>query len=116
MSAPPDAHAFAVALGAPVADFDGRKITPMLCERSEGGPRVLDRDGLLSELKLDGVRIVADKRGDAVSLTYRRSRDATASYPEIVDAIRSLPFDRLVLDGEIVAFDAEGRPDFERLG
>lgn len=105
-----------MALGAPVGDIDGRKLTPMLCERSEGGPRVLGRQGWTYELKLDGVRIVADKRGDAVALTYRRSRDATASYPEIADAIRALPFERVVLDGEIVAFDAEGRPDFERLG
>src|SRR5690606_14958551 len=37
------------------------------------------------------------------------------NYPEIARAVRALPPERLVLDGEIVAFDAEGRPSFQRL-
>jgi len=88
----------------------------MLCERDVSNARILDDREFLFELKLDGVRIIADKKKDRVSLSYRKKRDATASYPEIVDAVRALPHERLVLDGEIVAFDDEGRPDFERLG
>lgn len=103
-------------LGAPTSSLDGTKIVPMLCEREEAGERVLSREGWLFELKLDGVRVIADKRGDAVSLTYRKLRDATRSYPEIADAVRALSDARLVLDGEIVAFDEHGRPDFQRLG
>jgi bifunctional non-homologous end joining protein LigD len=110
------AESLAIELGAPRGEVEGRRLTPMLCEREEGGARVLDRAGWLYELKLDGVRIVADKRGDDVFLTYRKSRDATASYPEVVDALRGLGEGRVVLDGEIVAFDDEGRPDFEKLG
>jgi len=111
-----DAERLAIELGAPVGDVDGRRLVPMLCGRDETGERILASEGFLFELKLDGVRIVADKRGDAVSLSYRRVRDATDSYGEIADAVRALAEERVVLDGEIVAFDDEGRPDFQRLG
>lgn len=92
------------------------RIVPALCERDTTDGRILRDPAFIFELKLDGVRIVADKRGERVSLTYRKIRDATASYPEIVDAVRALGEERVVLDGEICAFDQHGRPDFERLG
>jgi bifunctional non-homologous end joining protein LigD len=101
--------------GAPVADVDGRTLSPMLCSQDESAARILAQPGWLYELKLDGVRIVADKRGDAVTLSYRKKRDATKSYPEIAAALAALPEPRVVLDGEIVAFDDEGMPDFQRL-
>ncbi|MBX3209623.1 MAG: hypothetical protein KF764_31610 [Labilithrix sp.] len=103
-------------LGARPSELDGRRVVPMLCERAEADATVLARPGWLFELKLDGVRIIADKRGDDVALSYRKLRDATDSYAEIAGAVRSLADERLVLDGEIVAFDEEGRPDFQRLG
>lgn len=88
----------------------------MLCERDASDARILSDAGFLFELKLDGARVIADKDGDRVTLSYRRARDATASYPEIADAVRALAEPRVVLDGEIVAFDEQGRPDFQRLG
>lgn len=103
-------------LGARPGGLDGTKLVPMLCEREEAGSKVLGREGWLFELKLDGVRIIADKKGDRVALSYRKRRDATESYAEIADAVRTLADTRLVLDGEIVAFDEQGRPDFQRLG
>lgn len=110
------AEKLAVELGAPIADVDGRRISPMLCERDDTAERILGREGWTYELKLDGVRIIADKRGDDVRLSYRKLRDATESYVEVCDALRALSVQRVVLDGEVVAFDAEGRPDFQRLG
>jgi bifunctional non-homologous end joining protein LigD len=103
-------------LGAKSSQVDGTKIVPMLCEREEAGSKVLGRQGWLFELKLDGVRIIADKTEKRVALSYRKLRDATESYAEIREAMRSLAETRLVLDGEIVAFDEQGRPDFQRLG
>lgn len=99
------------ALGAKPGRVDAERTEPMLCS-DEGA--TLKQRGYLYELKLDGVRIVADKRQDRAVLRYRRS-GATQSYPEIARAIRSLAPTELVLDGEIVAFDAEGRPSFQRL-
>lgn len=109
----PSLAARAASLGAPAGDVDAPKVEPMLCalvDRPE-----LEAEGWLYELKLDGVRIVADKRGPDVRLFYRSGRGATASYPEIAHALGKLPLSRVVLDGEIVAFDPAGRPSFARL-
>jgi bifunctional non-homologous end joining protein LigD len=99
-------------LGAKPGELDARGLVPMVC--STGGGK-LEGENLLYELKLDGVRIVAEKRGDEVALYYRKGRSGTASYPDVARAIRALPYERVVLDGEIVAFDGAGKPDFQRL-
>lgn len=64
------------------------------------------------EVKWDGVRTLAYVRREAVHLQSRSLRDVTASYPEL-RVLGSGP--DMVLDGEVVAFDAAGRPSFERL-
>lgn len=87
-------------------------LQPMLCALE--GANLKDPERLY-ELKLDGVRIVADKRGPQVALRYRNGRAATASYAEIARAVSLLPLENAVIDGEIVTFDAEGKPSFERL-
>jgi bifunctional non-homologous end joining protein LigD len=88
------------------------RLQPMLCALE--GAKLSDEERLY-ELKLDGVRIVADKRGPSVALRYRNGRAATASYSEIARAVSLLPTEDAVLDGEIVTFDAEGKPSFEKL-
>lgn len=107
-----DLVARAAEWGAPVGDVRTQELTPMLCALEGAG---LDESERLYELKLDGVRIIADKRGDAVSLRYRTRRAATVSYPEVARAVRALSPERVVLDGEIVAFDEQGKPSFQRL-
>lgn len=109
-----NARELAKHLGAPAAHVDGTRLYPMLCER-EAKESSLAQKGWLYELKLDGVRVVADKRGTTVRLGYRKLRDATEAYPEIAAALARMTEERLVLDGEIVAFDDQGRPDFQRL-
>jgi bifunctional non-homologous end joining protein LigD len=69
----------------------------------------------LFEVKYDGVRVLAERRGDHVALFGRNGTPVTDRYPEIVGALRALPYESFVIDGEIVALDAEGRPDFHRL-
>lgn len=86
---------------------------PMLCALDGAN---LDDPERLYELKLDGVRIVARRSGRQVTLSYRHGRLCTHSYPEIARALATLPGDDFVLDGEIVAFDENGRPRFQRLG
>jgi bifunctional non-homologous end joining protein LigD len=87
-------------------------LTPMLCALE--GAKIVDPERLY-ELKIDGVRIVAEKRGPQVALRYRNGRAATASYGEIARAVSLLPIEDALLDGEIVTFDGEGKPSFERL-
>jgi bifunctional non-homologous end joining protein LigD len=69
----------------------------------------------LYEVKLDGIRAVAVKDGPQVRLFSRRPRDVTDEYPEIVSALARLSARQLVVDGEIVAFDARGRTSFQLL-
>jgi bifunctional non-homologous end joining protein LigD len=69
----------------------------------------------LFEIKYDGVRVLAARRGDRVELFGRSGQDTTSRYPEVVRALRALPVDSFVIDGEIVALDDAGRPSFQRL-
>jgi bifunctional non-homologous end joining protein LigD len=71
--------------------------------------------GWAFEMKWDGVRAVvyvADGRARALS---RNERDISVSYPELQDVAASLSGLSLILDGELVAADARGRPDFGTL-
>jgi len=68
----------------------------------------------LYELKLDGYRAVAFKRNGGVHLRSRNDKNFNGSYPAVVAALARLP-DDTVIDGEIVAFDEEGRPSFNAL-
>jgi bifunctional non-homologous end joining protein LigD len=103
----------AVALGGIRRALDARRLEPM---RPVSGAPSLTRAGWLYELKLDGFRLLADVRGRDVSLRYRSGHDCTLAFPELVEALRRTRVSRIVLDGEVVAFDEHGRPDFDRLG
>lgn len=67
------------------------------------------------EVKWDGYRTLAVKDGQKVRLISRNLKDATAKYPSVVAAIHTIKFDRVVLDGELVALDRDGRPSFQAL-
>lgn len=105
-------EALAAGLGAAPGAVATRTLVPMLCA-AEGAE--LHDARRVYELKLDGVRIVADVRGDDVALRHRSGRAVGHAYPEIVRALRALPVGHAVLDGEIVTYDEEGRPSFQRL-
>jgi ATP-dependent DNA ligase I len=62
------------------------------------------------EWKMDGARIQAHKSGDVVRLYTRNLNDVSAAVPEIVETVRALPAADAILDGEAIAFDANGRP------
>ena len=62
------------------------------------------------EWKLDGMRVQVHRDGDDVRLFSRALNDITASLPELVALVRTLPARRLVLDGEVIALAAGGRP------
>ena len=88
-----------------------RFIEPMLLLRTDALP---SGERWLYELKLDGYRAIAFKRGGAVQLRSRNDNDFSSRYPGVVEALHRLP-DNTVIDGEIVAFDQEGRPSFNML-
>jgi bifunctional non-homologous end joining protein LigD len=67
------------------------------------------------EVKWDGVRALVHVAGGRVRAVGRRGIDATSRYPELQALADLLPDQTAVIDGEVVAFDSEGRPSFERL-
>jgi bifunctional non-homologous end joining protein LigD len=67
------------------------------------------------DVKWDGVRAIAYHQPGRLRLESRNLNEITDSYPEVRGLQRALGMREAVLDGEIVAFDEEGRPSFERL-
>ena len=86
-------------------------IEPMLLLRTETLPTGTN---WAYELKLDGYRALAIKTSAQVRLRSRNDKDFNSRYPAIVKALMSLP-DETVVDGEVVAMDASGRPSFNAL-
>jgi bifunctional non-homologous end joining protein LigD len=66
------------------------------------------------EIKLDGYRALIVKRGDSVDVFSRRKNRMNSKYPGIASAFDGLAADT-ILDGEIVALDQDGRPNFTDL-
>ncbi|MFL5509864.1 MAG: DNA ligase D [Gemmatimonadaceae bacterium] len=91
---------------------DPYKVEAMHCETQE---KAFTRDDWLFELKLDGYRLIASKsRGEALLLT-RNGNDYTRVFPEIARAVKALPADECIIDGEVVVLDEKGIPSFSRL-
>ena len=101
-----------VRLGATRRALDRKSVKLMLAETAE---KAFTRKDWLFEPKLDGYRVLAIRAGSEPRLLTRNGNDCAATFPEIVRAIAALPFDRLVLDGEVVALDDKARPSFQRL-
>ena len=89
-----------------------RFIEPMKAKLVEKPPATGD---WMYELKFDGIRLIATKDVENISLLSRNQNDLSARFPEIVDAVRNLPAEECVLDGEVVALDEKGRSSFQLL-
>jgi bifunctional non-homologous end joining protein LigD len=85
---------------------------PMLAETRE---QPFSKPGWLFELKLDGYRIRAARQDGEARLVTRKGHDLAAAFPEIARALAALPYERIILDGELVVPDDAGRPSFQRL-
>src|SRR6266576_895349 len=66
------------------------------------------------EIKLDGYRAIAVKSSQTINLFSRRGKSFNSQYPYLVEALAELP-EGTVVDGEVVALDAAGRPNFNLL-
>jgi len=94
------------------ARVDPKSVEAMHCETED---KAFTRDDWLFELKLDGYRLVASKSNGEALLLTRNGNDYTGVFPEVARAIKSLPFDDIIIDGEVVCLDAKGIPSFSRL-
>ena len=75
--------------------------------------KAFNRLGWLFELKYDGFRVLAIRRGDDLRLLSRRGNNLLPCFPEIAACLRKLP--DIILDGELVVLDEKGKPAFERV-
>jgi bifunctional non-homologous end joining protein LigD len=82
---------------------------PALVARPPTGPM------WIHEVKHDGYRLIARKDAGAVTLWTRHGTDFTDRLPRIAEAVRSLPVDSALIDGEAVVFRSDGHGDFAAL-
>jgi DNA ligase-1 len=88
-----------------------RPVLPMLAQPAESLEGAMKRMGEAAlEAKLDGARIQVHRRGDRVAVYSRTLRDVTAAVPEVVEAVRGLPVEAAIFDGEVIALYPDGRP------
>ena len=94
----------------------GRPVLPMLASTAPDVGAAITKAGgapgtpVAVDTKLDGIRIQVHRRGDEIVVATRSLDDITARLPEVVDVVRGLPTDDVVLDGEALALDDDGRP------
>ena len=101
--------------GAALSGVAPRPFVPLLPMLAEIAP---DFDGVLRahggrtalEFKYDGARVQVHRDGDRVGIWTRRLSDVTRSLPDVVAIARELSGAPFILDGEVVALDAAGRP------
>jgi len=74
-----------------------------------------DRAGWVYEEKYDGYRILAYKEGNSVTLLSRNAKDRSATFATVAATVGTLPDSTLLLDGEVVAFDARRVSRFQLL-
>lgn len=89
----------------------GRPVLPMLAATAATPTAALEITGKASvEYKLDGARIQIHRHGDEVGVYTRSLADITHRVPEIIEIVRALPAQDLILDGETLALDEDGGP------
>ncbi len=88
-----------------------RPVQSMLAQTAEDVSDALQQLGEAAlEYKFDGARVQVHKSGDDVMVFSRRLNDVSAAVPEVVQAVRALPARDLILDGEVLSLDSQGRP------
>jgi bifunctional non-homologous end joining protein LigD len=88
------------------------RVSPMLATLV---PRPFHKPNWVYEEKYDGIRILAYKEGNKLSLITRNGIDRVGDFPNVAAAIRHLKSSTLLLDGELVVFDQENVSRFQLL-
>src|SRR5256885_1181123 len=99
-------------LGAPKRALRVADTELMLAETRE---EPFSKDGWIFEVKLDGYRMRAACQDGEPILYSRKGLEYTESFPEIARAVKAIPFEGVILDGELVVLNEAGRPNFNML-
>jgi bifunctional non-homologous end joining protein LigD len=89
-----------------------RAVSPMMASVAKALPTGAEWS---YEVKWDGYRAQAVKNGPTVSLASRNLKNITKQFPAVARAVAAAGAKAAVIDGEIVALDADGRPSFQAL-
>jgi len=93
-----------------------RPLLPMLAEPATDVADALERltrddvRGAAFETKLDGARVQVHRRGSEVKVYTRALNEVTSALPEVVELVQTFPAQELILDGEVIALQADGTP------
>ncbi len=90
----------------------GRPLRPMLASPAADIGAALEKltGPVALEWKLDGIRVQVHRTPESVRIYTRTLDEVTDRLPEVVEAVRDLPTQSVVLDGEVLALDADERP------
>jgi DNA ligase-1 len=111
----PVAEAALTGKGAGLAKFQLEilsPVAPMLAQTAAFAAEALEQLGgeAAFEWKLDGARIQAHKAGATVRIYTRNLNDVSAAIPDVVEIVAGFEAQDLILDGEAIAFNPQGRP------
>ena len=97
-------HKFQIAVLSPIA--------PMLAQTAESVEEALTQLGgeCAFEWKVDGARVQVHKSADVIRVFTRSLNDVSAAVPEVIEVVKNIQADTIVLDGETVALEPNGRP------
>jgi bifunctional non-homologous end joining protein LigD len=96
----------------PDAEPMPERLAPMLART---GPLPHDEERWAFEVKWDGLRALVHSRPGRLRIETRTGREVTGAYPELRGINAALSHHEAILDGEVVAFDEDGRPSFAAL-
>ena len=88
------------------------KLEPM---HAELGDAPFNKPEWMWEPKLDGYRVLASVSEEGVQLRSRRGLELAGAFPKLAAELGKQAVNGMILDGEIVAFDADGKPSFNAL-
>jgi len=89
-----------------------KRVGVALARLAERPPRGGD---WVHEVKFDGYRLAARLEGGEARLLTRNGLDWTDRFPSVAQALEELDVESALLDGELIALGADGRPDFGAL-
>ena len=91
------------------------KLEPITPQEPMSSETIPESPEWLAQIKWDGVRVLTYFDGASVKLYNRKKHERTWHYPEIADIRRYCKADSIILDGEVIALGADGKPSFHEV-